>query len=62
MVRSALGGCLLALSLSSGQERVPMPLLVLLLFRMVGGTFVSVAILVFLASGTIKNCPNHLLA
>jgi hypothetical protein len=62
VVRLALGGHLLALSLGSGHERVITPLLVLLLLRVVGGAFTGVVVPLCLALGPVKNCFDRLLA
>jgi hypothetical protein len=60
VVRSALDGILLALSLGGGHERAPVPLLVLLLARTVGGAFASVLVSLRLASRSVINRPNCL--
>jgi hypothetical protein len=59
VVRTALGGRLLALSLGSSHERAPVPLFVLLLIvRAVGGAFASILVLLRLTSGAVKNRPS----
>ena len=60
-----IGGALrqrsIGFSFGSGHKRAPEPFLVLLI-QTVGGAFVSVLILLRLASGAIKNCSNRFLA
>jgi hypothetical protein len=62
VVRLALGRRLPTFSLNSGHERVPKPLVVPLFLGAVGGAFVGVLILFFLALGVVKNHSDHLLA
>jgi hypothetical protein len=63
VVRGALGRCLLALLLGSNHERGPVSLLVpLFLTRAVGGAFTDILVPLGLASGTVKDRPDRLLA
>jgi hypothetical protein len=66
VVRGALGGRSLSLSLDSGHERALAPwlafLLLFLLARVVGGTLIGVLVLLHLAFGAIKDCPHRVLA
>ena len=62
VVWGTLGGLSPLLAISGGHERALVLLLVLLLVGTVGGAFISVPILLFLAFQAVKNHPNHLLA
>ena len=62
MVQGTLGRLLIPpLVVNSGHERDLVPLLVLLLIGAVGGAFAGVLVLLCLALGAVKNCPDHLL-
>jgi hypothetical protein len=62
VIWDSLGGHLLAFTLSGGHERVPRPLLVLLLLRAVRGAFASILFSLRLTAGAIDNHSNRLLA
>ena len=62
VVRGAFGGLPTPLVAGGGHERALTPLLVLLLARMVGSTFIGILVLLCLAFEVVEDSSNCLLA
>ena len=62
LVRGTFSGLLTPLAVKSGHEQALAPLLVLLLARTVGGTFIGVLVPLHLAFEVVENRLNCLLA